>query len=50
MAIIGILGELRNRVDGSLFADNLAIDIAIRNEWVATRTIQGLTSKLDAKQ
>ena len=31
MAINGILGELGNVVDGSLFADNLAVYITTRN-------------------
>ena len=48
MAINGILGELGNGVDGSLFADDLAIYITTRNQRVATRALQGVTNKLDA--
>ena len=45
VAINGILG---NGVDGSLFADDLAIYITTRNQRVATRALQGVTNKLDA--
>ena len=48
MAINGILEELRNGVDGSLFADDLEIYITTRNKRVATRALQGVTIKLDA--
>ena len=43
VAINGILG-----VDGSLFADDLAMCISARNQKVATRALQGVTNKLDA--
>ena len=40
VAINGILGELGNGVDGSLFADDLAIYITTRNQRVAARAFQ----------
>ena len=46
--INGILGELGNGVDGSLFADDLAIYITRRSQRVASRALQGVTNKLDA--
>ena len=48
VAINGILGELGNEVDGSLFADDVAIYITTRNKRVATRALQEVTNKLDA--
>ena len=42
VAIDGILGELGNGVDRSLFADDLA-----RNQRVAARALQGATNRLD---
>ena len=45
-AINCILGELGNRVDRSLFVDDLAIYIT-KNEMVATNVLQGITKKLD---
>ena len=48
VAINSILLELGNAVDVSLFADDLAIYITIRNQRVATRALQGVTNKLDA--
>ena len=48
VAIIGILGELGNGVDESLFADDLAIYITTRSQRVASRTLQGMTNQLDA--
>ena len=48
VAINGILGELGNGVDGSLFADDLAIYIPTRNQRVTARAMQGVTNKLDA--
>ena len=48
MVINGILGELGNGVDGSFFADDLAIYITTRNQRVPTRSLQGMTNKLDA--
>ena len=47
VTINGILGELRNEVDGSLFADDLAIYITTRNQRMAARALQGVTNKLD---
>ena len=47
MAINGILEELGNVAEGSLFADDLAIYIT-RNQRVAARALQRLTNKLDA--
>ena len=44
------LGELRNEVDGSLFAENLTIYIKTKNQKVATRALQGVTKQLDAWQ
>ena len=35
-------------MDGSLFADDLAIYITTRNQGVAARALQGVTNKLDA--
>ena len=43
-----ILGKLENGVDGSLFADNLAINFTTRNQRVATRELQGVITHLDA--
>ena len=37
--INGILGELRNGVDGLLFADNLTIYTTIRSLRMATRAL-----------
>ena len=48
LAINGILGEIRNGVNGSLFADNLAIYITTRSQRVACRALHGVTNKLDA--
>ena len=48
VAINGILGELRNIVDGSLFVDDMAIYLTTRNQRVAVRALQGVTKKLDA--
>ena len=48
VAINSILGVLGNGVDGSLFADNLAIYITTKNQRVAARALQGVTNKLDA--
>ena len=48
VAINGILGELGNKVDGSLFTHDLAIYITRRYQRVAARTLQGMTNKLDA--
>ena len=42
VAINGILGELGNGVDWSLFADDLTIYITTRNQRVATRALQGI--------
>ena len=47
-AIDGILGELGKEVDGSLFADDLAIYITARNQRVAFKALQGVTNMLDA--
>ena len=47
VAINGILGELGNGVDGSLFADDLAIYITKRSRRAAFRALQGMTNKLD---
>ena len=47
MAINDILGELGNGVDGSLFADVLAIYISIRNQRVTTRALLTTTNKID---
>ena len=44
VAINGILEELGNGIDGSLFADDLAIYITTRNQRVATRALKGLTN------
>ena len=44
VAINGLLGELGNRVNESLTADNLAIYITTRNQKVATRAMQGVTN------
>ena len=48
VAINGILVELGNGVDRSLFADDLAIYIITRSQRVASRSLQGVTNKLDA--
>ena len=48
MAINGILGEMANVVDESLFTDDLAIYIITRNQRVVSRALQGVTNKLDA--
>ena len=48
MAINGTSGVLGNEVDGSLFADDMAINITERNQRVASRAFQGVTNKLDA--
>ena len=48
VAIDGILGELKNRVDRSLFADDLAIYIITRSQIVESRALQGVANKLDA--
>ena len=48
MTINGILEELGNGVDGSLFADDLAIYITTRSQRVASRALQEVTNKLDA--
>ena len=45
VAINVIFGGLRNEVDASLFADNLAIYITTRSQRVATRALQGMTNK-----
>ena len=42
-----ILGELGNGVDGSLFADDVAIYITIRSQRMAARALQGVSNKLD---
>ena len=47
-AINGILGELGNGMDGSLFADDLSIYNTRRSQRVATRALQRVTNKLDA--
>ena len=47
VAINNILKELGNGVDGSLFADDLAIYINTRNLRVATRALQTMTKKLE---
>ena len=47
VSINEILGELGNRVDGSLFADDLAIYITTKNQRVATRALQGVTNRLE---
>ena len=46
VAINGILGELGNGVDGSLFADDLTIYNITRSQRGASRALQGVT-KLD---
>ena len=48
MAINGILGELGNGMDHSLFANDLAIYITTKNQKVATRALQGVTNRLKA--
>ena len=48
VVINGILGELRNGVDESLFADDIAIYITTRNQRVPNRAMQGMINKLDA--
>ena len=48
VATNGILGELGNGVDGSLFADDLEIYITARSPRMASRALQGVTNKLDA--
>ena len=47
VTIYGILGELGNVVDESLFADDLAIYITKRNQRVVIRTLQTTTNKID---
>ena len=47
VAINDILKELGNGVDGSLFADDLAIYTTTRNLRVATRALQTTTNKLE---
>ena len=47
VVINGILGELENGVDGSIFAD-LAIYIITRSQRVTFRALQEVTYKLDA--
>ena len=47
MAINGILEELGNGVEESLFVDYVAIYIKTRNQIVATTELQGVTNKLD---
>ena len=42
VAINGILREVGDGVDGSLFADDLAIYITTRNQRVAIRALQEL--------
>ena len=44
----GVQEELGNGVDGSFYADNLAMYITIRNQRVAARALQGVTNKLNA--
>ena len=44
VAIYIVLVELENRVDKSLFADNLTIDITTRNQKMAPRALQGVTN------
>ena len=39
VSVNGILGELGNGVDGSLFADDLAIYITTKNQRVAIRAL-----------
>ena len=46
VAINIILEELKNGVNKSLFADDLAIHIT-RNKRVATKALQGVTKKLN---
>ena len=48
MAINDILRELGNKVNRSLFGDDLVIYFATRNQKVATRALQRATNKLDA--
>ena len=48
VSINGILGELGNGVDGSLFPDDLSIYITTRSQRVTSRALQGVTNKLDA--
>ena len=48
VAINGILVELGNGVDGSLFADDLTIYTTTRNQRVASRILQGVTNKFNA--
>ena len=48
VAINSILGELRNGVDGLLFADNLAIYVTTKNQRVATTAVEEVTNKLGA--
>ena len=43
VAINGILGELENKVDRSLFVDDLVIYIATRKQSLATLKLQGVT-------
>ena len=48
VAINGMLEKFENGVDGSLFADDLAIYIIPRSQRVASRAMQGVANKLDA--
>ena len=48
VAIKGILRELGNGIDRSLFVDDLEMYITTRNQRVACRVLQGVTNKLDA--
>ena len=48
VVIDDILKELGNRMDGSLFADDLAIHITTRNQRVTARALYVVTNKLDA--
>ena len=43
VAINSILGQLGDGVDGSIFADDLAIYITIRNQKVAAKALKRLT-------
>ena len=47
VAINGILGDLGNGVDRTLFAYDLAIYIITRNQRVAAIDLQEVTNKLD---
>ena len=48
MANNGILGELENGVDGSLFAIYTIMYITTKYQRVASRVLQEVTNKLDA--